>query len=295
MKRLWLLYNDPDYAVNLEFARMMRERGKACSLSIEPVLLSELDLGMDRSGTPFCLRNGRPARPDAVLSRQRSSLVSAHLESMGIPVFNNSRVCALCNDKRQTYQFLRGLPMPESRFLLPGQSCPPEGTRFPVIVKPALSHGGDRVALVRDETQWREAAACILPEPALQQAVVSRAGYDLRVYVLFGEILTGVLRTAKTGVVSNFKLGGEVALHPPVQEERDLAQAVIRRFEEAGAPLCMAGVDLLYDDGHPVVGEVEDVVGSRMLYQTSHVDIAALYVEGIAKRLGNGQITKSVV
>lgn len=295
MKRLWLLYNDADYAVNREFARMMRERGKACGLSIEPVLLSELALGMERSGMPFCLRNGYPERPDAVLSRQRSSLVSAHLEAMGIPVFNNARVCALCNDKRQTHQFLHGLLMPQSLFLPPWQSQPPEGTRFPVIVKPALSHGGDRVALVQDEAQWREAAARILPAPALQQTVVSEAGRDLRVYVLFGEILAGVLRTAKTGVVSNFKLGGQVALHPPTQEERDLVQSVIRRFEEAGAPLCMAGVDLLYDHDHPVVGEVEDVVGSRMLYQTSHLDIAALYVEGIAKRLGNGQATGSVL
>lgn len=294
MKDVWLLYNDSDYAVNREFARMMHERGKACGLSIQPILLSELALGMERSGTPFCLRNGRPARPDAVLSRQRSSLVSAHLEAMGIPVFNNSRVCALCNDKRQTHQFLRGLPMPESRFLLPDQAGPWDGTRFPVILKPALSHGGDRVTLVQDEAQWKEAAARILPEPALEQAVVSQAGYDLRVYVLFGEILTGVLRTAKTGVVSNFKQGGEVSLHPPVQEERELALAVIRRFEEAGAPLCMAGVDLLYDDGHPVVGEVEDVVGSRMLYQTSRLDIAALYVEGIAKRLG-GQTAGAVL
>lgn len=295
MKRLWLLYNDPDYAVNREFARMLRERGEACGLSIEPVLLSELTLGMKRSGAPFCLRNGRPARPDAVLSRQRSSLVSAHLEAMGIPVFNNARVCALCNDKRQTHQFLRGLPMPESLFLLPSQNRPPEGTRYPVIVKPALSHGGDRVTLVQDEAQWREAAARILPAPALQQPVVSEAGRDLRVYVLFGEILTGVLRTAKTGVVSNFKLGGQAALHPPTQEEQALVQAVIQRFEEAGAPLCMAGVDLLYDHGHPVVGEVEDVVGSRMLYQTSHLDIAALYVEGIAKRLKNGQTTGAVL
>lgn len=295
MKQLWLLYNDPDFALNRDFARMMQTHGASCGLSIQPVLLSELVLGMDRSGTPFCLKNGEHARPDAVLSRQRFSLVSAHLEAMGIPVFNNARVCAICNDKRKTHQFLQGLPMPESRFLLPGQTRPADGTVFPVVLKPALSHGGDRVTLVQNESQWLEAAARILPEPAMQQAVVSEAGRDLRVYVLFGRILTGVLRTAQTGIVSNFKLGGQAALHPPTQEERALVQSVISRFDQANAPLCMAGVDLLYDHGHPVVGEVEDVVGSRMLYQASTVDIVGLYVREIAQRLKNGQAAQPVL
>lgn len=285
MKRLWLLYNDPDYWVNREFASLMRKHGLPLGLDIEPVLLSELTLCMDDRGQPLCLRNGMPAHPDAVLSRQRSALISGHLEAMGIPVFNNAKACAICNDKRLTHQFLCGLPMPHSVFLAPEQAAPPPGTRFPVILKPACSHGGDRVQLVGNETEWRAAAARIQPEAALQQSLVSEAGRDLRVYVLFGKILTGVLRTARTGVVSNFKQGGQVRLYEPDMEERALAQAVIRRFEEAGAPLSMAGVDLLSDGCHPVVGEVEDVVGSRMLYQTSHLDIAALYLEGIAARL----------
>jgi glutathione synthase/RimK-type ligase-like ATP-grasp enzyme len=121
--------------------------------------------------------------------------------------------------------------------------------------------------------------------PALHQAVVDQPGRDLRVYVLFGQILAGVMRTAKAGVVSNFKLGGSVALHELTDAERLLAEAVIQRFEDAGAPLCMAGVDLLYSDDGPVVSEVEDVVGSRMLYQVSDIDLVVLYLQGIAQRI----------
>ena len=44
----------------------------------------------------------------------------------------------------------------------------------------------------------------------------------------------------------------------------------------------MAGVDLLYDHGQPVIGEVEDVVGSRMLYKTSDIDIVSLYLQGLS-------------
>lgn len=287
MKTLWLLYDDIDFAVNQGFARMMQERGEPLGLDVEAVLLSELVLGMDENGQPTCVRNGQSAKPDAVLSRQRDALISEHFERMGVPVFNNSRVCRICNDKRITYQFLQGLPMPQTVFLSPAQSTPPAGTQFPVIVKPACSHGGDRILLVNDEAEWHEAAKRILPEPALQQSVVTEAGQDLRVYVLGGQILAGVMRTARTGVVSNFKQGGHVALHELTEAERALAQAVINRFEAAGAPLHMAGVDLLYDHGHPVVGEVEDVVGSRMLYNTSDIDIVALYLRHIAKMLND--------
>ena len=287
MKTLWLLYDDVDYAVNQGFARMMQERGEPLGLDVQPVVLSELTLGMNDQGQPTCLRNGQASKPCAILSRQRDALISEHFERMGIPVFNNSLVCRICNDKRVTHQFLQGLPMAQTVFLSPVQKEPPAGTVFPVVLKPACSHGGDRILLVHNEQEWREAAARILPAPALQQAVVTDAGKDLRVYVQGGKILAGVMRTAKSGVVSNFKQGGHVALHELTAAERELAQAAIDRFERAGAPLHMAGVDLLYDQGRPVIGEVEDVVGSRMLYNTSDIDIVALYLAHIAKLLND--------
>ncbi|MBR3874977.1 MAG: ATP-grasp domain-containing protein [Clostridia bacterium] len=282
---IWLLYDDPDYAVNQTFARMMNERGLERGLAIEAVLLSEITLGMDQQGQPCCLRNGLSARPEAVLSRQRDSLISEHFERMGVPVYNNARVCEICNDKRKTYQFLQGLPMPQTVFLSANQTQPPVGTQFPVILKPACSHGGDRVTLVENIEQWKQTAASILPGPALQQNVVSKAGCDLRVYILNGKILAGVMRTAREGVVSNFKKGGSVELHELTEPERQLAESVIRRFDEVDAPLMMAGIDLLYEQDHPVIGEVEDVVGSRMLYQTSDIDIVSLYLDVIAKEL----------
>lgn len=284
MNELWLLYEDGDYAVNRDYAQMMQEKGQAYGLSIRPVLLSEIALHTSAQGEPFCLYHGRMARPRAVLSRQRDALISEHFERMGVPVFNNARVCALCNDKRRTHQFLQGLPMMDTLFLT-AHTPPPEA--YPVIVKPACSHGGDRVLLARSEAEWRDAVGQILPEPALQQRVATEAGRDLRVYVLHGRILAGVMRTARSGVVSNFKRGGHAELHELTQAERELAEAVIRHFEAAGAPLHMAGVDLLYDHDRPVVGEVEDVVGSRMLYRSSTLDIADLYLRGIRALVAN--------
>lgn len=276
MKEIWLLYNDPDYVLNRDFAVSMHHNGLRHGWDIQPVCLSELTLGVDANGAPFCLRGGMPARPFAVLSRQRSALVSRHLEQMDVPVLNSSLVCAICNDKRATHQFLRGLPMPETVFLRDGQKAPQVG--YPYIIKPACSHGGDRVALVHTPFEWEAAAKAIFPQSAIQQKVVSDAGCDLRVYVVGNQPYAGVMRRARQGVVSNFKLGGQAELHALTEEEAALAQAVISRFRQANAPLWLAGVDLLYHKGHPVVGEVEDVVGSRMLYQCSDRDILADYL-----------------
>lgn len=74
-------------------------------------------------------------------------------------------------------------------------------------------------------------------------------------------------------------------LHALTREERQLVEEVIARFNAAGAPLCFAGVDLLYEDYGPVIGEVEDVVGSRMLYRVSDLDIVGLYLDEIRQRI----------
>lgn len=286
MKDVWLLYADEDYAVNRDFAALMAERGAPLGLNVEAVTLGELLLCMDASGAPTCLRRGVPARPDAVLSRQRDFLVSRHFELMGVSVYNGSRACLYCNDKRLTHQLLSGIPMADTLFVPPWLCEPPEGARYPLIVKPADGHGGDGVMLVRDAREWREAVERIRPRPVISQRVTSGAGRDLRVYTLFGRIVAGVMRTAREGVVSNFKLGGDVRLHEPNDAERALVERVLRRFGAEGAPLALAGVDLLYEGDMPVVGEVEDVVGSRMLYKVSDIDIAEMYLERVAEALG---------
>ncbi|MBR4069311.1 MAG: ATP-grasp domain-containing protein [Clostridia bacterium] len=284
MKTCWLLYETKDLAVNRDYAAMMQQYGLRYNLAVEPVTLDELTLGMTETGEPFAIRDGRPARPDAVLSRMRLDWVSEHLERMGVPVFNNSKVCRICNDKRRTHLFLQGLPMAETVFPTGTAAFP--GT--PRVLKPSDGHGGKGVQLISDADSWQTALADLQGQgnrPILHQAVVDAPGRDLRVYVLFGRILAGVMRTAKEGIISNFKLGGSVGLHTLTKAEQELAQAVIDRFHAAGAPLHMAGVDLLYTDRGPVISEVEDVVGSRMLYKVSDIDLADRYLAGIAERI----------
>lgn len=272
MKRGWLLYDSGDYEVNRAFAEHMREIGKRVNLAMEVVLTDTL-------------RKPLTALPDFIVSRQRNHRLSAEFEAAGVPVFNCARVCEICNDKRNTHRFLDGLPLIRSLFAEPGGEYRPSPQAYPLVVKPAAGHGGDRVSLAENQAQLECALQSIWPSPAIIQEAASEAGRDLRLYVVFGEIKAAVLRTATVGIVSNYKRGGSVLLHTPTDAETALAQRVIRRFAENGAPLSFAGIDLIYHRGEPVVNEVEDVVGSRMLYKVSDIDIADLYLRGIAARL----------
>ncbi len=272
MKTGWILYDRPDYEINRMFAEHMQSCARALGLSLS-VVFSQ-DVG-----------NALSSPPDFAVSRQRDPHLSRQLEAQGIPVFNNARVCEICNDKRNTHRFLEGLPRMQTVFAEDANMAEPCPDEFPLVVKPAFGHGGDRVAKVNDWAELTRAVAAIHPDPALIQALADGAGRDLRVYVLFGEIKAAVMRTAQEGIVSNYKKGGHVALHQLAPQERDLTEKVIRRFADENALLSFAGIDLIYHHGQPVVNEVEDVVGSRMLYKVSDLDIVSLYMEGIASRL----------
>ena len=279
----WLLYDEQDFAVNRDFAELVHREGERLGLCIRPVLTYELPLRAGRDEGFLVLANGREvSRPEFVISRQRNPNISDQLEAVGIPVFNNAKVCRLCNDKRRTITFLEGFPMMPGKFVLPTDPLyPPAGTAYPVILKPAGGHGGDRVLWADNDAQWQAAAQRIAPDPIVQQEVADNIGKDLRVYIVFGKIVGAVMRTAKQGFISNFKKGGQAAWHVLTAQEHDLAMRVVHRFSQENAELCLAGVDFLYHQGNPVIGEVEDVVGSRMLYHVSDVNIVRLFLEAL--------------
>jgi len=285
----WMIYEDTDYNANQDFVSLVTEEGLKRGFYVSVVLSSQLHAGIHGHPYTFLHKN-----PDLVISRQRNHFISRRFEKMGIPVFNNANVCEICNDKRRTYQFLYGLPMLKSDYMLSSDALtPPDKSAYPLVVKPACGHGGDRVSLVRDEGQWRIAIEKILPQPAIQQQIASHSGCDLRVYVVFGKIVGSVMRKAQDGFMCNYKRGGRVSLHNLSTREYSLANDVINRFLAADAPLSFAGIDFLYHQGGPVVSEVEDVVGSRMLYQVSDINIAALFWDGILHTLEREPITQN--
>ena len=90
-----------------------------------------------------------------------------------------------------------------------------------------------------------------------------------------------MLRTAgsEEAFRANFSLGGTASLITPTREERFMATELAEAL-----PSDFIGIDIIYDKGgSPVFNEIEDAVGSRMLYTYTDIDIIKQFAEHILK------------
>ncbi|MBP0966837.1 MAG: ATP-grasp domain-containing protein [Oscillospiraceae bacterium] len=271
-----LLYTPEDAARNQWFITQLCQNAESEGLSLRLCLVAGGDPRI-----PF------RQQPDFLINRSRISSYSSFARDHGIPCFNSAAVTAITNDKFLTYEFFcetHGIPMAKTQQIRKNDPLP--ALHYPVIAKPADGHGGAGVSLIRDEAalmQYRADFDAAHPSPArpflVQEPVVF--GWDVRIYVMFGEICAAVLRTSETDIRSNFSLGGHAELIEPDADMRALVEAVQRIL-----PLDFAGVDLLRrQDGSYLLGEIEDAVGCRMLYQLTGKDPAKDFIAGIAQKL----------
>ncbi len=197
---------------------------------------------------------------DFIINRSRNAAISQQYERKGVRCFNNALITDITNDKWKTHCFLQqhGLPVADTT-LCTQKTPPPEA--YPVVCKPTDGHGGAGVQLVHDDAEYLAAKAA-LPETFLvQQPMVH--GWDTRIYVLDGKPYAAMLRTSQADFRSNFSLGGTAEPVTPDAMQRKLVAEVTKLLKPD-----FIGIDLLrHPDGGYVIGEIEDAVGCRMLYQ----------------------------
>ena len=133
---------------------------------------------------------------------------------------------------------------------------------------------------IEDEKGYRAFFKTHSVEEYIVQKFCSQPGEDMRVYVLGGEILAAVLRRSETDFRSNFSLGGTVRLVDPPAEICAMVETLQTKFA-----FDFVGVDFIRDEGKWVLNEIEDVVGSRMLYKAAGLDVAALYLRHVAENI----------
>lgn len=217
---------------------------------------------------------------DFVINRSRLGRYSICAQNRQIPCFNSADVTCTTNDKYQTYlKFCgqHGIPMADTWYIRKNDPLPVKSV--PLIAKPADGHGGSGVVLLQNTAslkQYTETA----PRPYLLQAPM-KSGWDMRIYILGGEIYSAVLRTSETDFRSNFSLGGRAEIAEPDNDMRTLVQQIQNIM-----PLDFAGIDFLrHPDGGYVLGEIEDAVGCRMLYQLTDKDPAWDFIRYICDQI----------
>lgn len=257
-----LVYTSADAEYNEWFIDHIIEEGRKCNLDIRLVL-------SDKEEVP-------DNDIDFAIVRNRDSKLCKRLEENNIRCFNSSYVVNIGNDKWEMYKDFNaaGIPvMYTQRTKLP----------YPFVMKPVDGHGGENVYLIKNADEYKRAIDTKPDEKTgefIFQVPATEKGRDIRVYVVGGIILTAMERIAvdtEKDFRSNYSLNGNAKEHALTDEELKLAAKVADHIKAD-----FVGIDLIYNNGRPVVNEIEDAVGTRMLYSLTDIDPVREFVAHIA-------------
>lgn len=232
---------------------------------------------------------------DFALYLDKDKYVAQMLEMCGIRVFNSARATATCDDKMLTHIALAnsGIPMPKT---LSGALCyNPQGKvswqylhqavemlGLPLVVKECYGSYGEQVYLAHTMDELREIVERIKMKPyILQQFVADSAGRDMRVIVIGGKVICGMLRQSETDFRSNAHLGGKATACDVPQ---DIAAMCERASKIIGLDYC--GVDVLLSDT-PMICEVNSNAMFNAMEQATNVNVARKYCEHIVRTVKN--------
>lgn len=292
-----LVYDTRDIEKNQFFIRHMQECGKEQNLSLTLYEKCQLKMVISQGNKRlWSEKEKKYILPEFVINRSRDAQLSRHIEDMQIPVFNCSEVTQLGNDKWKMLQFIQNntkLPCIPTVFFQNGDSVDMdelsrifqenEDKEQQYIVKSIHGHGGKQV-LCMPLSSEQEIRQLMKTSPVIVQPRIPGRPRDVRVYILGGQIYHAMERRAAKNSSdwrSNYSLGGECQTIELKAEEKDMVQEITGLL-----PIAMAGLDFIIDEkGRWLFNEMEDVAGTRMLYQHTHKDIIQDYIKWMVKEL----------
>lgn len=273
----WLIYDKEGAKRNEAYIQMYMKEGQSLGIKILLKYAEELSFGVSQNEMILLEKGKKAVYPDFIICRTIQPKLSFYLEQCKLKVFNNAKVAEICNDKAKTYAYLagKGIPLIESVFLenhVFADSI--EQISYGSVIKGVDGHGGNQVVLWSEKVDKEEILDTIGNSDVIVQKFTGQAKQDVRVYVIGKRIIGAIKRTAKKGFRSNYSLGGKVEEYHLSKEEEKLVQKIIREFSFG-----LVGIDFLIgNSGEFILNEIEDVVGARMLYQCTNINIVKEYL-----------------
>ncbi|MSQ96574.1 MAG: RimK family alpha-L-glutamate ligase [Gemmataceae bacterium] len=198
------------------------------------------------------------------------------LETAGRRVLNPPRALEICVDKYLASARLdaAGLPTPPTIVCQDAETAIAAFHQLggDVVVKPLFGSEGRGMIRVTDlEIAWRTFRTLERLQTVLYiQQFIHHPGWDLRVFIIGGRVLTAMRRHAKDDWRTNVAQGGTTEPIALTTEEERLA---LLAAHAVGTPV--AGIDLLPKPGGGYyVLEVNAVPGWRALARTTGIDVA---------------------
>lgn len=261
----WLVYDKHGATRNEWFISSFVQTFARYGVELQPKIISSV---ADFADLPL---------PDFAIVRTIAPDINRFFEKNGVPAFNNYQTSKVANNKWLTYRLCQDLQIPTMK-TEPLSSSP--SLPFPFVVKSLDGHGGTEVFLIKDRQIFEETLTKADKTNFLAQEFCSSPGKDMRVYVLGGKIVCAILRSSDSDFRSNFSLGGKACVSEVSQKQVEIIEKL---FGTLGFDF--VGVDFILHNGEWVLNEIEDVVGTRMLYRCTDMDIVDLYARYILNRL----------
>ncbi len=216
---------------------------------------------------------------DLVIIRSIVPIITRYCKRKKILTINSSYINTIGNNKWLTYKFARKNRIETANTILVRPKCCKKINKLKeknfIVAKSLDGHGGSEVFDLS-----KESAEVLSQKKHIILQEMCENGKDLRVYVIANKIIVSMLRQSTINFRSNYKLGGMVEEHNLTSEEKQLVEKILKTtfFD-------FAGIDLIYKNGKPILNEIEDIVGSRMLYENTQVDIIKIFAEWINEKI----------
>lgn len=219
------------------------------------------------------------------------------VEKTGVRTFNNRDAIEVCDDKMATCLALsgNGINIP---LTIPGVLCydgnvqisESEAERvekrlgYPLIVKSCYGSRGTGVSLVENRDELLKKMNELKTLPHLYQKFIPESrGKDLRVIVIGGKVLGGMLRQSDGDFRSNVALGGKALTYPVSSKVETLC---LKCASVLGLDYC--GIDILLGkDDTPYVCEVNSNAFFYGFERATGINVAKAYAQHILKEMQN--------
>lgn len=258
-----------------------RIKSELCSLNVQTDIKTVDKLNL--------IADGNTTKPDYdfCVFLDKDKYAARLLENSGLRLFNNATAIETCDDKMLTHITLNGkVDMPTT---IPGLLChSPNATPsksfldevekildYPLIFKLSYGSLGNGVFKINDRKELDAITAKHVTEPHLFQKYVQNShGKDMRVIVIGGKVVGGIIRQSDNGDFrSNIGQGGK-AFNTDVPHQ--IQQMAITAANAIGLDYC--GIDFLIDDT-PLLCEVNSNAFFDAFERTTNINVAKLYAE----------------
>lgn len=275
----YLIYNQFESKRNEWFINELIKEFNSFKCNLVLLLKENLSLIINEKPIILC-DNIQLEKPDFVINRTNDYRISLHFELMKVRVFNNSYVSSIANDKYLSYLKVSELNVKTLYTELLNKNSKIKSYNYNVVIKPIDCKGGKNVYLCKNIDELNNGILKINKSDILIQKVASDLGKDLRVYILGNNIYKSMLRINKNGFLSNFCLGNDAIEYSLNKSEIDIVKRILTlsKFD-------FVGLDFLFDNGDLVFNEIEDSVGSRMLYSKTNLNVASDFAKYVVNAI----------